>query len=141
MPLLTIVIVHVELGKFYDTDINGEDLSTEVCDCRMLLNIVEAIFHQRLLWSFCHLSYHMEMMYSRISALHYKYCLHCCIYRQLRTLFQQSLSYLRSSMGQDRFSNLALLSIERETLECINFDEVIDMHIFISETEVRRIHL
>ena len=28
----------VELGKFYDTDINGEDLSTEVCDCRMLLN-------------------------------------------------------------------------------------------------------
>ena len=26
------------------------------------------------------------------------------------------LSYLRSSMGQDRFSNLALLSIEREAL-------------------------
>ncbi|KAL5505424.1 hypothetical protein EMCRGX_G006855 [Ephydatia muelleri] len=28
----------VELGKIYDTDINGEDLSTEVCDCRMQLN-------------------------------------------------------------------------------------------------------
>ena len=40
----------VELGKFYDTDINGEDLTTEVCDCRMLLLIIEAIFHQRLLY-------------------------------------------------------------------------------------------
>ena len=29
-------------------------------------------------------------------------------------------------MGQARLSNLALLSIERETLEKINFDNVID---------------
>jgi hypothetical protein len=36
------------------------------------------------------------------------------------------LSYLRSSMGQDCLSDLALLSIERETLENINFDNVID---------------
>ena len=36
IPLLTIVIV--ELGEFYDTDINEEDLSTDFCDCRMLLN-------------------------------------------------------------------------------------------------------
>jgi hypothetical protein len=36
------------------------------------------------------------------------------------------LSYLRASMGQARLSNLALLSIERETLEKINFDNVID---------------
>ena len=48
------------------------------------------------------------------------------------------LSYLRSSMGQDRFSNLALLSIERETLECINFDEVIDT---FASAKVRRIYL
>ena len=36
------------------------------------------------------------------------------------------LSYLRASMGQDRLNDLALLSIERVTLENINFDNVID---------------
>jgi len=36
------------------------------------------------------------------------------------------LSYLRASMGQERLSNLALLSIERENVENINFDDVID---------------
>ena len=56
-------------------------------------------------------------MYSRISALHYNIAYNCCIYRQLRersfSKLKLILSYLRSSMGQDRFSNLALLSIER----------------------------
>lgn len=36
------------------------------------------------------------------------------------------LSYLRASMGQDRLSDLALLSIERNELEKCDFDEVID---------------
>ena len=36
------------------------------------------------------------------------------------------LSYLRASRGQDRLSDLALLIIEKETLENINFDNVID---------------
>ena len=35
------------------------------------------------------------------------------------------LSYLRSSMGQDRISDLALLSLEREVLDKINLDDVI----------------
>ena len=127
----------MELGKFYNTDINGEDLSTEVCDWRMLLLIIEAIFHQ--LKSFCHLSCHMEMMYSRISAL-YTTSIAVSIASCERSFSKLKLilSYLRSSMGQDRFSNLALLSIERETVECINFNEVIDT---FSSAKVRRIHL
>ena len=36
------------------------------------------------------------------------------------------LSYLRASMSQQRLCDLALLSIEREELERINFDSVID---------------
>ena len=36
------------------------------------------------------------------------------------------LSYLRSSMGQQRLDDLAQLSIERETLELIDFDDIID---------------
>lgn len=36
------------------------------------------------------------------------------------------LSYLRSSMAQERLSALALLSVEREVTDCIDFEEVID---------------
>lgn len=35
-------------------------------------------------------------------------------------------NYLRSIMGQSRLSDLALLSIESETVKDIDFDEVID---------------
>ncbi len=48
------------------------------------------------------------------------------------------LSYLRASMGQDRLSELALLSIEKETLENINFDNVIDE---FATVKSRRINL
>ena len=41
-------------------------------------------------------------------------------------------------MGQDRLSDLALLSIERETLENINFDNVIDE---FATVKSRRINL
>ena len=36
------------------------------------------------------------------------------------------LSYLRASMGQERLSALAILSIERETLEKIDLDMIVD---------------
>jgi hypothetical protein len=36
------------------------------------------------------------------------------------------LTYSRASMGQERLSDLALLSIEKELVETINFDDVID---------------
>ena len=48
------------------------------------------------------------------------------------------LSYLRASMGQDRLSNLALLSVERETLNTINFDNVIDQ---FASVKARKINL
>ena len=36
------------------------------------------------------------------------------------------LSYLRTSIGQDRLSDLALMSVEREVLEQIDFDDIIN---------------
>ena len=35
-------------------------------------------------------------------------------------------TYLRSTMGQNRLTNLAILPIEREQTESLDFDEVID---------------
>ena len=108
------------LGKFYDTDIKREDLSS---DCRMLLNNRGDVSPKTFL-SFI-------MPYGDY------------IFPNLRIVLQilpveRILSYFWSSMGQDRFSNLALLSIERETLVCIHFDEVTDT---FSSAKVSRIHL
>ena len=41
-------------------------------------------------------------------------------------------------MGQDRLSDLAILSVERETLEKIDFDDVIDQ---FATVKSRRINL
>ena len=48
------------------------------------------------------------------------------------------LSYLRASMGQNRLTDLALLSVEREMLENINFDAIIDK---FAATKARKINL
>ena len=39
---------------------------------------------------------------------------------------RNSILNLRATMGNDRMNNLALLSIEREILEALNFDDLID---------------
>ena len=44
-------------------------------------------------------------------------------------------TYLRSTMGQNRLTNLAILSIEREQTESLDFDEVIDQ---FSSTKSRK---
>ncbi|CAM1332824.1 Uncharacterised protein r2_g4204 [Pycnogonum litorale] len=46
------------------------------------------------------------------------------------------LSYLRASMGQDRLSDLALLSVERETLETTDFDDVIDQFATVKSRKI-----
>ena len=118
----------VELGKFYDTDINGEDLSTEVCDCRMLLNSRGDISPKTPieLLSFI-ISYGDDACIPEsphCTTILITIAVSIANCERSFSKLKLILSYLRSSMRQDRFSNLALLSIERETLECINFDEV-----------------
>lgn len=48
------------------------------------------------------------------------------------------LSYLRASMGQDRLSDLALLSVEKETAEKIDFDDIINK---FASMKARKINL
>jgi len=43
------------------------------------------------------------------------------------------LSYLRVAIGKDRLDNLALLSIERDTLEMLNFYDIIDQFATVKE--------
>jgi len=48
--------------------------------------------------------------------------------------------YLRVSMGQERLSNSALLSIERETFEKIHFDDVIDQFATMKARKMFMLH-
>ena len=48
------------------------------------------------------------------------------------------LSYLRASMGQDRLADLALLSVEKETAEKIDFDDIINK---FASMKARKINL
>lgn len=46
-------------------------------------------------------------------------------------------NYLRSTMGQERLSNLAILSIESEVAGEINFADVIDEFVAIKSRKVK----
>ena len=46
--------------------------------------------------------------------------------------------YLKSTMGRERLSNLAILSIEKSTLDSIDFDDIIDC---FAETRTRKNNL
>lgn len=49
------------------------------------------------------------------------------------------LSYLRASMGQDRLSDLALMSVEREALEKVDFDDVINQFASVKARKIKLI--
>ena len=48
------------------------------------------------------------------------------------------LTYLRASMSQSRLNSLALLSIEKETVNSIDFTSIIDE---FASMKARRVHL
>ena len=94
----------VELGKIYDTDINGEDLSTEfvIAGCYL---ITEMMFLQRHLWSFCHLSYHV---FPNLQTL-YTIAVSVASCERSFSKLKLILSFLCSWVRQDRFRNLVVL--------------------------------
>ena len=47
-------------------------------------------------------------------------------YERFLSKLKLILSYLRALIGQERLSDLAVLSVERETLENTDFDHIID---------------
>lgn len=119
----------IDLENFYDTDVDGKELFDEICDCRMLLNSrSDALPVVPLdLLSFI-VSYGDDVFPNLRNALQILLTLAVSIASCERSFrkFKLILSYLRASMGQDRLSALALLSIEKETVEKIDFDDVID---------------
>ncbi len=129
----------INFGLFYDTDVNGEELITEIEDCKMLLRTRIKNFPS-----------------TPVDLLEFIVAYGDDVFRNLRispqilltaavsiascersfSKLKATLSYLRASMGQKRLSDLVLLSIERENFEKINFDDVIDQFATVTSRKI-----
>lgn len=110
-----------DFGKFYTSDVDGHELYEEILDCRMLLSrraekkisrpeqLLEFIVHYGDENVFPNLRVALQIMLT--IAVSIASCERS--FSKLKLI----LSYLRASMGQDRLSDLAVLSVEREETE------------------------
>ncbi|KAG8238966.1 hypothetical protein J437_LFUL018705 [Ladona fulva] len=116
-----------DFPNFYDTDINGNELFIEIGDCGMLLsNLTEALPKTPLdLLGF--IVFYGDDVFPNLR-----------ISLQILLTIAVSIASceLRASMGQDHLSDLALPSVERETLETTDFDDVIDQFATVKSRKI-----
>lgn len=119
----------IGLAKFYETDINGRELFCDICDCRMLLNTRQDNKPQNPLQLLSFLISYGEDVFPNLRiALQILLTVGTSIASCERSFSKLKLilSYLRSSMSQERLNDLTLLSVERETFSKLDFEDVID---------------
>lgn len=118
----------LKIAKVYLNDIDGEDLINEISDAKIML-----LGRQ-------HLTTPLKLLQFIVSYGNVE------VFPNLRTILQICLSvavsiatcersfsklnlienFLRTSMGQNRLSDLSVLSIERGILESIDFTEIVN---------------
>ena len=111
-----------DFANFYDTDINGHELFTEIGDCRMLLP--ELKVNQKLFCLFGFIVSFRDDVFPNLQiSLHILLTISGSIASCERSFskLKRTLSYSRASMGQDRLNDLALLNIGKK-----DFDDLID---------------
>ena len=132
----------LDFSNFYDADVDGLELINEISDCRMLVNARQDDEVPKTpleLLSFI-VNYGEDVFPNLRVALQLLLTIAVSVATCERSFSKLKiiLSYLRASMGQDRLSNLALMSVERETLEKIDFDDVINK---FAAAKARKINL
>jgi len=124
----------LHFGKIYSNDVDGTELIQEVLDCRLLIKERQqkgSEFQQPAtpeeLLRFI-ISYGDDVFPNLRIALQMLLTVSVSIASCERSFSKLKLilTYLRSSMSQSRLNNLALLSIEKETLNSIDFTSIID---------------
>lgn len=122
-----------KLTSFYD-ELSEDELLQEIQRFRRHLKAADIDLHKAMDWSlFDVLQFIAEWDFLEslpILSLSLQLFLTICVsvascersFSKLKLI----KNYLRSTMGQSRLSDLALLSIESETVKDIDFDEVID---------------
>ena len=128
-------------GEAYSCDVDGQELYEEILDFRMLLTSrTEKISSPEQLLNFI-VQYGDENLFPNMRiALQILLTIAVSIASCERSFSKLKLihSYLRASMGQTRLCDLALLSIEREMTEEIDFDNIIKQ---FASAKARKINL
>ena len=114
------------LADSYDSNINGDELYEEIIDCKMLLSSrsSENVNRPEQLLIFI-VKYGDESLFPNLGvALQISLSIAFSIASCERSFSKPKLilTYLRSTMGQERLSDLALLSIEQEATEGADFE-------------------
>ncbi|CAM1294315.1 Uncharacterised protein r2_g371 [Pycnogonum litorale] len=128
-----------DFANFYDTDINGNELFIEIGDCRMLLSNRTKALPESPLDLLGFIVFYGDDVFPNLRiSLQVLLTIAVSIASCERSFSKLKLilSYLRASMGQDRLSDLALLSVERETLETTDFDDVIDQFATVKSRKI-----
>jgi len=130
-----------DFEQFYDSDVDGTELFNEICDCKMLLKTRQDVLPTKPLelLSFI-VSYGEDFFPNLRAALQILLTIAVSIAGCERSFSKLKLilSYLRASMGQDRLSDLALMSVEREALEKVDFDGIINQ---FAASKARKVNL
>ena len=117
------------LGNFYYTDVDGFELFNEICDCKMLLKNCKDFSLQNPLQLLEFIISYGEDVFPNFRIVLQILLTVAVSIASCESSFSKLkliLNYLRASMGQDRLSDLVLLSVEKETLDKINFYDVIE---------------
>jgi hypothetical protein len=119
-----------DFALVYEGDIDGSSLLLEIMDCRMLFKKrpsceVPSTPEQLLKAT---IQYGKEVFPNLRTALQILLTISVSVASCERSFSKLKLvkTYLRSTMSQERLSNLAILSIEKDTFDSINFDMIID---------------
>ena len=124
----------------YEGDVDGSSLLLEIMDCRMLFKKrprceVPSTPEQLLQAT---IQYGKEVFPNLRTALQILLTISVSVASCERSFSKLKLikTYLRSTMSQERLSNLAILSVEKDTFDSVNFDAIIDQ---FAERKARKV--
>lgn len=119
----------IKMEKFYGSDVSGKELFCEICDCRMLLNLRKDIMPKTPLELLKFLISYGDDVFPNFRIALQLLLTVCTSIASCERSFSKLklvLSYLRATMTQQRLNDLALLSIERDIFNSLDFDDIID---------------
>ena len=120
----------VDLAIAYEGDVDASSLLLEIMDCQMLMkkrpsSEVPSTPEELLKFT---IQYGKDVFPNLRTALQILLTISVSVASCERSFSKLKLikTYMRSTMCQERLSNLAILSVEKDTFNSINFDSIID---------------
>ncbi|KAL5517613.1 hypothetical protein EMCRGX_G003195 [Ephydatia muelleri] len=123
-------LVHqcADFGVVYEGDVNGAALYQEITDCQMLFANRQTLpsTPEELLKAT--IQYGKDVFPNLQTALQILLTMPVSVASCERSFSKLKIikTYLRSTMAQERLGNLAILSIEKEVFNSVDFDQIID---------------